>query len=211
MRPAPDWSVYLVTDAALCGPRGVAETVRLAVAGGARLVQLREKRLGTRAFVELARTVLEIMKDSGAALVINDRLDVALAAGAHGVHVGQDDMHPTDVRRLLGPQALVGLSVETMEQAAAAEAWDVDYYGVSPVFDTPTKTDTAPAWGLDGLVRLRAATRRPLLGIGGIGQDNARDVVAAGADGVAVVSAICAAPDPLAATRNLRAAVSAAR
>lgn len=210
-RPAPDYSLYLVTDAALCARLGVAEVVRRAVAGGARTVQLREKHADTRAFVELARAVCVVAERAGALLVINDRVDVALAAGAHGVHVGQADMHPHDVRRLMGPSAIVGLSVETMEQATEAEAWDVDYYGVSPVYDTPTKTDTAPAWGLDRLARLRRATKRPLVGIGGIGPHNAGEVVRAGADGVAVVSAVCAAPDPEAAAKDLLAAVRGAR
>jgi thiamine-phosphate pyrophosphorylase len=210
-RPAPDYSVYLVTDAAQCGARGVAETARLAVAGGARVVQLREKTLGTRAFVALAREVLAVLRGSGALVLINDRVDVALAAGAHGVHVGQGDMHPDDARRLLGPGAIVGLSVETMAQAGAAEGLDVDYYGVSPVFATPTKTDTGPAWGLEGLARLRAATARPLVAIGGIGPANAADVLRAGADGLAVVSAICRAPDPRRAATDLRTAADAAR
>ena len=190
-RPAPDYGVYLVTDAAQCGARGVARTARLAVAGGASVVQLREKALGTRAFVALAREVLAALAGSGALVLVNDRVDVALAAGAHGVHVGQGDMHPGDARRLLGPDAIIGLSVETLAQAGAAEALDVDYYGVSPVFATPTKTDTGPAWGLEGLARLRAATARPLVAIGGIGPANAAGVLRAGADGLAVVSAIC--------------------
>ncbi len=210
-RLAPDYTVYLVTDAAQCAGRGVVATARLAVAGGARVVQLREKTLGTRAFVALAREVLAALEGSGALVLVNDRVDVALAAGAHGVHVGQGDMHPDDARRLLGPQAVIGLSVETPAQAEAARGLDVDYYGVSPVFATPTKTDTGPAWGLEGLARLRAATARPLVAIGGIGPANAASVLRAGADGLAVVSAICRASDPRRAAADLRAAADAAR
>lgn len=206
-----DLSVYLVTDTPLCGERGVIETVRQAVRGGATLIQLREKTAGTRAFIELGRAVREVLAGTDVRFVINDRVDVALACGADGVHVGQSDMHPQDVRAILGDRAIVGLSIETMEQLTQAEAWDVDYYGVSPVFSTQTKTDTAPPWGLDGVSRLRMATARPLVGIGGIDAYNAASVISAGAEGVAVVSAICAVPSPEGATRELCRVVAQAR
>ena len=144
-------------------------------------------------------------------LIVNDRVDVALAAGADGVHVGQSDMDGRDVRRLLGPDAIVGLSVETMEQAAEAAALDVDYLGVSPIFSTPTKTDTVSEWGLSGLAALRRASKHVLVAIGGIHASNAAQVVEAGADGIAVVSAICAAPDPEVGARALRGAIDQAR
>ena len=210
-RPRTDWSVYLVTDTPLCGARGVAETARQAALGGAGVVQIREKHAGTRAFIDTAHEVRKAIEGTGALLVINDRVDVALAVGAHGVHLGQTDMRVDDARRILGPDAVIGLSVETMDQVVEAEALDVDYLGVSPIFDTPTKTDTAPAWGLEGLAKLPGVTGKPLVAIGGIAPRNAADVIRAGADGLAVVSAICAAPDARVAAQALRAAVEQAR
>lgn len=194
--------LHLVTDSALCGERGVLAVVEAAVAGGVSCVQLREKHLPTRAFVERARALKAWLAPRGVPLIINDRVDVALACAADGVHVGQNDMAPADVRRLM-PGALIGLSVESLAQLAAAEAAPVDYYGVSPVFATVTKADAAPALGLAGLAALRAQTRRPLVAIGGIHAGNAAAVLAAGADGLAVVSALCAAADPAAAAREL--------
>jgi thiamine-phosphate pyrophosphorylase len=193
----------LVTDSTLCGERGVLAVVQAAVQGGVSCVQLREKSLDTRAFVERARALKAWLAPRGVALIINDRVDVALACGADGVHVGQNDMAPEDVRRFM-PQALIGLSVESGAQLAAAERMPVDYYGVSPVFATATKHDAAPALGLDGLRAIRARTTRPLVGIGGIHAGNAAAVMAAGADGLAVVSALCCAEDPAQAARALR-------
>ncbi|NHZ46868.1 thiamine phosphate synthase [Nitratidesulfovibrio liaohensis] len=211
MRRNTDYGVYLVTDRTLCRGRALADVVAAAVAGGVTVVQLREKHVDTREFVELARALKGLLAPRDVPLLINDRVDVALACGADGVHVGQGDMHPADVRALLGHTALVGLSVETMEQVREAEALDVDYLGVSPVFATSTKTDTAPPWGLDGLARLRVATECTLVAIGGIGAANAEQVLRAGADGLAVVSALCAADDPQRAAEELRGAVRSVR
>lgn len=198
--------LHLVTDSALCGARDLLSVVEAAVSGGASCVQLREKTLETRAFLERARALKAMLAPLGVPLIVNDRLDVALACGADGVHVGQADMPPSVVRRLM-PAALIGLSIETLEQLHAGEREPVDYFGVSPVFATPTKHDAAPALGLAGLRAMRALTRRPLIAIGGIDAGNVAEVMAAGADGVAVVSALCAAPDPLEAARRLRAAM----
>ena len=194
--------LHLVTDSTLCGARGVLAVVEAAVRGGVRVVQLREKSLPTRAFVERARALKALLAPLGVPLIVNDRLDVALACGADGVHVGQDDLSPEDLRRWL-PQALIGLSIERVEQLAEAERLSVDYYGASPVFATATKADAAPALGLSGLRALRARSTRPLVAIGGIDEHNAAAVMAAGADALAVVSALCAAPDPEAAARRL--------
>lgn len=194
--------LHLVTDSALCGERGLLAVVEAAVRGGVSCVQLREKTLGTRAFVERARALKASLKPHGVPLIINDRVDVALACGADGIHVGQGDMAPADVRRLL-PGALLGLSIETLEQLEQAELEAVDYYGISPVFSTATKTDAAAAVGLEGLRVMRAHTRRPLVAIGGIAPGNAQAVMAAGADGLAVVSALCMAPDPAEVARCL--------
>jgi thiamine-phosphate pyrophosphorylase len=159
-------------------------------------VQLREKGLDTRAFLALALALKRLLAPTGVPLVINDRIDVALACGADGVHLGQSDLPPEVARGLLPPHVFIGWSVETPEHVRRAATLPVDYLGVSPIFRTPTKTDTKAPWGLDGLRQVRAATTLPLVAIGGIHPGNAADVLAAGADGLAVVSALCAAEDP---------------
>ena len=199
--------LHLVTDSALCGARGMLAVVEAAVRGGVTCVQLREKSLDTRAFVERARALKAWLLPLGVPLLINDRVDVALACGADGVHVGQSDMAPEDVRRLM-PGGLIGLSVESLAQLDAAERAPVDYYGISPVLATRSKHDAAPALGLDGLRAIRAGTRRPLVAIVGIDAGNAAQVMAAGADGLAVVSALCSSADPEATARDLRAYMS---
>ncbi len=211
MRPRPDWSLYLVTDRRLSQPRSTEDIVRAALRGGVTAVQLRDKECSTREFVELAGALKAILAPAGVPLIINDRVDVALASGAAGVHLGQSDMDCRDARRLLGPDAIIGLSVETPEQAGGAASLDIDYLGVSPIFPTATKTDTAPAWGIEGLAALRRVSKQTLVAIGGINRENAGAVVRAGADGIAVVSAICGAPDPEQAARDLREAISASR
>ncbi len=199
--------LYLVTDRRLCGDRSVEDVVLGAVKGGVSYVQLREKELSTRRFIEEAHKIKELLIPLKVPLIINDRVDVVLAVGADGVHVGQDDMPYQIARELLGPHAIIGLSVETWEDVQRAEELDVDYLGVSPVFETPTKTDTKGAWGLDGLARIRAYSRHELVAIGGLNKENIPAVVKAGADTVAVVSALCAAPDPPAAARELVGAI----
>lgn len=211
MRRVVDWSLYLVTDRLLALGRPIEEIVLEAVEGGVTAVQLREKDCPTREFVSLARNLKQLLAPRGVPLLINDRVDVALAAGADGVHIGQSDMDYRDARRLLGAGALIGLSVETPAQAADAQSFDCDYLGVGPIFPTATKSDAAPAWGLDRLAELRRTTRHRLVAIGGIGLSNADLVVRAGADGIAVVSAICSAPDPRAAAASLRGVMEAAR
>lgn len=195
--------VYLVTDQKACLGRPLDHIVRDAARAGVSCVQLREKKADTRTFLALARSLKALLAPLGIPLLINDRVDIALAARADGVHLGQTDMPYGDARRLLGPDALIGLSVETWEEVETAQDLDVDYLGVSPVFPTPTKTDTKTPWGLDGLARIRAFSRHALVGIGGLGPDNAREVIRAGADSIAVVSAICSADDPYEATRQL--------
>lgn len=153
--------IYLVTDRGLCRGRSLLDVVRKAVQGGVSCVQLREKNLPTRAFVEEALAVKKILAPHGIPLMINDRIDVALAAGADGVHIGQEDMPYETARRLLGPKAIIGLSVETWADVEASRDLDVDYLGVSPVFATPTKTDTKEPWGLEGLRKIRAFSRQP--------------------------------------------------
>lgn len=202
--------LYLVTDRGLAGDRPLEEVVLAAVEGGAGVVQLREKELATRAFVESARRLKALLEPRGIPLIVNDRVDVALAAGADGVHLGQEDMAYPDARALLGPDAIIGLSVETPEDVREAEGFDVDYLGVSPIFPTSTKSDTKGAWGLDGLAEVRRMSRHRLVAIGGLNATNAADAIRAGADAVAVVSAICAAADPRRAAEELAAVVDAA-
>jgi len=195
--------LYLVTDRGLCGDRSLEDVVSRSVKGGARYVQIREKDQSTRDFIEEAVRIKEILKPFSVPLIINDRVDVALAVKAEGIHVGQDDMPYKMTRSLMGSGAIIGLSVETWENVEEAEALDCDYIGVSPVFETPTKTDTKGAWGLEGLARIRAFSHHQLVAIGGLDASNAADVVKGGADCLAVVSAVCAASDPEAASREL--------
>jgi len=195
--------LYLVTDRRLCGGNSLEEIIVKAVKGGVAYVQLREKDVSTRFFVEEAKRIKKLLELYKVPLIINDRIDVALACGAEGVHIGKDDMPYEIVRKLMGQRAIIGLSVETWEDVEASQKLNVSYIGVSPVFPTPTKMDTRGAWGLDGLSRIKAYTRHPLVAIGGINESNVREVVKAGADCVAVVSAICAGPDPEMAARNI--------
>jgi len=195
--------LYLVTDTALCLGRGLPEVVLAAVAGGVSAVQLREKQLDTRAFIELARALKDLLAPLSVPLVINDRVDVALAVQADGVHLGQRDMPVTLARAMLPPHVFIGLSVESEQQVSDAAALDVDYLGLSPIFATATKLDTGTPWGLSGLSQTRLQTALPLIAIGGIHEHNALAVRQAGADGLAVVSAICAATSPREAAKRL--------
>ncbi len=197
-------TLYLVTDRAMARHRPLDDVVNEAVAGGVTCVQLREKHSSTREFLQQAERVRRVLEGSGVPLIVNDRIDVALAVGADGVHLGQQDMPYPTARALLGPDAVIGLSVESVADVEQANDWDVDYLGVSPIFETPTKRDTRGSWGLDGLARVRAMTRHPLVAIGGINWRNVADTVRSGADGIAVVSAISAAADPRRAAEDLR-------
>ncbi|KAF0812092.1 Thiamine-phosphate synthase [Andreprevotia sp. IGB-42] len=197
-------ALYLVTDEAACLGRNLLDVVMQAVAGGVRCVQLREKHLPADAFIAKANALKALLAPLGVPLIINDRLDVALAVQADGLHIGQSDISVAEVRRAM-PDAIVGLSVETPEQLLLANRLDVDYLGISPIFATPTKPDTGAPWGLAGLAAVREITRLPLVGIGAIHAGNAASVLAAGADAIAVVSAICSAPSPRAAAAELAA------
>jgi thiamine-phosphate pyrophosphorylase len=203
----PNLRLYLVTDRALAKGRPLAEVVGQAVAGGVTVVQLRDKEASTRELVAWAESLQALLAPQQVPLIINDRIDVALAVGAAGAHVGQHDMPVARARRLLGDDRLLGVSVSTIDEALRAESDGADYLGVSPIYATPTKPDTPPAVGLAGLRALRAATRLPLVAIGGLAAANLLPVLAAGADGIAVVSAIMAADDPAAAARTLRAQI----
>ena len=217
MKRAVDWSLYLVTDRDLAKGRSILRVVEQAVRGGVTVVQLREKDCSARDFVQLADEMKRLLAARGVPLIINDRVDVALAVQADGVHIGQTDMPYAHVRRLarlggrVGRNMLIGLSVETPAQADEAEGLDVDYLGVSPIFGTPTKPELQAVWGIEGLRGLRARSRHKLIAIGGINESNVDDVIRAGADGVAVVSAICSADNPKEAAGRLRAIIDTAR
>lgn len=206
-QPKLDLRLYLVTDRGYMGERSIDTVVAQAVRGGATMVQLREKECSTKEFVDLGRRLKNLLSPLEIPLIINDRLDVAQAVKAEGVHLGQKDMPYKVARRILGPEIIIGLSVESLADAEEAADWDVDYFGVSPIYATPTKTDTGRPWGLEGLRELRKITKHPLVAIGGINAENASQVIEAGADGVAVVSAICAATDPEGPARSILNAV----
>jgi thiamine-phosphate pyrophosphorylase len=199
-----DYSLYLVTDRDLSRGRSTFEIVRAAVAGGVTCVQLREKNCSTAEFIQEALKIRDFLAGHGVPLIINDRLDVALAVAADGVHLGQTDMPYQMARDITGADLLIGISAESLDDAIEAAGQGADYLGVSPIYDTPTKTDTAPALGLSGLRAIRKAVGIPLVGIGGLNRENAAAVIANGADGVAVVSAIVSADDPQSAARRLR-------
>lgn len=190
------------------------DVVAAAVAGGVSSVQLREKSLPTREFVERARALKILLAEMGygTPLIINDRLDVALACGADGIHVGQDDM-PIDVIRQWFPAGIVGLSIESIKnvEMVAAQQLDIDYLGISPIFSTYTKLDAAAPIGIDGLLAIRRLTKLPLVAIGGVNLENAASLLESGADGLAIVSAICSADDPERAARDFSAVIRSAK
>ncbi|MBV8048802.1 MAG: thiamine phosphate synthase [Paludibacterium sp.] len=201
-----DLSLYLVLDPDLCGGLdGMLRVTEAAVAGGAGVVQLRAPTWKKRQWLEAAQALLPLCHAGGAKLVINDQLDVALIAGADGVHLGQQDLPVAAARRLLGPDALLGLSVSRLEQLESVPPSGVDYLGVGPVFATATKADADAPCGVAGLAAIVRASPLPVVAIGGIDAGNAAPLFAVGAAGVAVVSAICASRDPLAAARALHA------
>jgi len=200
----PDYSLYLVTDRELSKGRSHIEIAGQAVAGGVTCVQLREKCCSTRQFVEEGCALRKFLTPLDVPLIINDRVDVALAVGAQGVHLGQDDMTIGDARRILGPNVIIGISVECLQDAREAAVAGADYLGLSPVFSTPTKTDTAPPIGLEGIGLIRQEVDLPLVAIGGINKSNCAAVLDAGADGLAVVSALVSSPSPKEAALQLR-------
>ena len=200
--------LYLVTDRDLSLGRSLEEVVSEAVAGGVTIVQLREKDAPTGEFVDLARRLMAQLKPLGIPLIINDRIDVALAVDVDGLHIGQSDMRYEDARRLLGPDKIIGLSVENMDDLLEANRLDVDYIGISPVYGTPTKIDTAEPFGLEGLRKAIAMSVHPTVAIGGMNASTIGEVIKAGTDGVAVVSAICSASSPRAAAKELSEIIS---
>ena len=208
---AEEVSLYVVTDPEMIGERKLEDVCQEALEAGVRVFQLRDKQASTRDLIDQAVGLKRLAERYGATFLVNDRADVALASGAHGVHVGQDDMPLDAARQMLGRHAVIGVSVRLPGEARAAERGGADYLAANLVFETPTKTDVEGSIGLDGVRRLRAASGLPLVAIGGIKAENAASVVAAGADGVAVVSAVMAAPDVKQACRELLEAVEEGR
>ncbi|WP_353721673.1 thiamine phosphate synthase [Dyadobacter sp. 676] len=196
--------LYLVTDEAACLGRDFYWVVEEAVKGGVTMVQLREKSLSTRAFIDRAMRLKHLLETYNVPLIINDRVDVALAVDADGVHIGQSDMPFQTAHRLLGEGKIIGLSAEKQSDVTEAGHWNLSYLAVSPLFTTPTKTDTEKPWGIEGLQWARRESRHPLVAIGGLHTGNAREAISNGANGIAVVSAICSAPSPREAARVLK-------
>jgi len=210
-----DLRLYAIVDPQRAGAHALPDLARAVANGGATLVQLRDKLSDTRHLIDEARAIKNALIPSGVPLLINDRVDVALASSADGVHVGQGDMGIEDARRLLGPKAIIGLSIKTIAQAEAAPTDLLDYVGIGGVFATSSKKNPDPPIGVYGLARIAGVFRRrapklPLVAIAGIEAGNAADVIAAGADGIAVISALSLQADAAAAARALRGIVDAA-
>ncbi len=203
--------LYVITDRALARGRSEREIVHQAIAGGATAIQLRWKTGPLSEALRVGRELRELCSREGVLFVVNDRVDLALALDADGVHVGVSDLPVAETRRLVGDQVVIGFSPETVEQAREAEAAGADYLGVGPVFPTVTKPDAGPAVGLEHVQRIAAAVRIPVVGIGGITAENAGAVIRAGAVGVAVISAVVGADDVRLAAMQLRSVVDAAR
>lgn len=196
--------LYIVTDRQASRGRDHMSMVRAALAGGADVIQLRDKALSGRDLYKLAMDMAALVRASHSVFIVNDRLDIALAAGADGIHLGQDDL-PVAAARSLSPSSfIIGASVGSLEEALAAERDGADYIALSPVFSTPTKDDAGPGHGLKMLSALKAAVKVPVIAIGGVNSGNVRDVVSAGADGVAVISAVLGAEDVETAARSMR-------
>ncbi|MCP1318507.1 thiamine phosphate synthase [Halomonas sp. 707B3] len=191
-----DLSLYLVTDAALCAETGLEATVKAAVKGGVTMVQLRDKHASDKAMIAQATRLKALLEGSGVPLIINDRLNVAIASRADGLHVGQSDTAVQEARQALGRQAIIGLSINTLEQLQSAPVALLDYVGLGPVFATVSKQDHAQPIGFDGLAELASACPLPSVAIGGLKAEHAAQVSAAGANGIAVISAICGQSDP---------------
>jgi thiamine-phosphate pyrophosphorylase len=209
MKP-PIGRLHVITDATTQARFSHAELAPLAAAGGADTIQFREKRpWTTRALIDEAVAMRRAVEGFPVTLVVNDRVDVAAAAGVTAVHLGRDDVDAGTARRLLGPLALIGGTANSLEEALRVAATDVDYLGVGPVFGTRSKANPAPALGVDGFRAIAQAVRKPVIAIGSVTADQVGALLEAGAHGVAVISAVVGQPDPAAATREFRDAVDA--
>ncbi len=198
------YPLYLVISERDCVYFPWLEVAEQALKGGVNIIQLREKNCSFEAYLSRAKQLKELTDSCNALLVINDSVEVAIASGAWGIHVGRTDRRPSEIVKMPGAPAHIGWSLEVPEQLESEELAFVHHLGVSPVFSTPTKTDTLAEWGTDGLRKLKKCTTKPLIAIGGINEMNAKEVLEAGADSIAVVSAICGSRDPYQAARQLK-------
>jgi thiamine-phosphate pyrophosphorylase len=206
-----DVDLYVVTDERLSHGLSHGDIARQAVLGGADVIQLREKARPGREIFTAAREIRAITRENGALFIVNDRLDIALASAADGIHLGQDDLPLTSARRLAPEGFIIGVSVGSVDEALRAEADGADYVALSPVFPTSSKPDAGPGSGLEVLRRIRSAVPIPIVAIGGIGPQNVRDVVHAGADGVAVISAVVGQEDIISAAMEMKSLITAAK
>ena len=196
-----DYSLYLVTDRGILGGRDLCRAVEAAISGGVTLVQLREKEIASREFYQIALALRALTARYKVPLLINDRLDIALAVDADGIHIGREDLPLQAARKILGPGKIIGYSVSSIEEAVYGERIGADYLGAGPVYMTATKAVTTDPLGVEGLKRIKESVAIPVVGIGGINRDNVREVRKSGADGVSVVSGILGSSDPARASR----------
>lgn len=206
-----DCGLYVITDRRLSGGRPLRDIVERAISGGSTCIQLREKDLPAKSLYEICLDLLAVTRKKKTALIVNDRLDVALAAGADGVHLGQDDLPPAAARRLMPPEMVLGVSVDNVEQAREAEAAGATYLGAGSVFATPTKADAGEPIGLEVFAAICRSVTLPVVGIGGIHAGNAGEVIQCGGAGVAVISAVVGAEDIENAAQEISAEISRAR
>lgn len=206
-----DLSLYLVTQRGGLSLEAFYRVVLEAVEGGVSIVQLREKGTDASEFLSIGKGLLKLLRPKGIPLIVNDSVDIALAMRADGVHLGQGDVSVSEARRILGKRAIIGLSVETFDQARAVELLELDYIAASPVFETPTKTDTAEPWGLEGVRKLCRRTKFPVVSIGGVNLGNVEAMICAGSAGACVVSAIFNAESPGEAAREFLIKINGAR
>lgn len=200
--------LYLVTDSELMRDKDFYHCVEQAVKGGVTMVQLREKDCCTKSFIDKAKKLKEILSKYNVPLIINDRVDIALACNADGVHIGQSDMPYSTVRELIGKDKIIGLSVESKEQVLEANLLDIDYIAASPVFATDTKPDTLITWGYEGVSWIKSMSRHKIVAIGGMNKTTIAETIKAGADGVAVISAIISNDNPYQAAKDLSELIS---
>ena len=206
-----DLTLYVVLDTGTTPPDRIPDLALAVVHGGATILQIRDKTSSARQLVDLARTVKARVRPLGVPVVLNDRVDIAAAAGVDGAHVGQDDLPPDAARSILGPDAIIGLSVTCAEEVTTVDPAVVDHVGLGPIFATSTKPDAAPSLGANGFRSVREMLNLPVVAIGGIGIRNVEDAIAAGADGIAVVTAVAHADDPQSAARHLLSLIQDAR
>ena len=197
------WRLYVIVDRAAAGTRDLAELADAAIRGGADVIQVRDKTASTRQLLDEASRVRVVTRNAGIPLIINDRADVAHAAGADGVHLGQDDLSIVAARAILGPNRIIGRSTHSLEQAISAELDGADYLGVGPIFSTPTKPDS-PSVGLDLIRQVALRVQIPFLCIGGIDATNLQQILSTSAERIAVVRAVCASADPQEAAAALK-------